>query len=128
MDTSLFLAKLIGPVFFLIGASITINPGAFKRIGQEFIESEALIFLSGILTLPIGLAIVITHNIWEPDWRIIITCFGWIAILAGIARLTLTATLKNIGQVMLNKAILISIPGLLFGILGAYLSYIGYLS
>ncbi|MGH1350684.1 MAG: hypothetical protein ACRBBN_07745 [Methyloligellaceae bacterium] len=128
METSIFLAKLIGPVLFVLGLLITLNPAAVKRIAQEFIESEALIFLSGILTLPTGIAIALTHNIWEPDWRLIITIFGWLCILAGVARLTLTRTLKNIGQIMLQKTPMIFIPGVLFVILGGYLSCVGYFS
>ena len=33
-----------------------------------------------------GLAIVLVHNVWTFDWRVIITILGWLAVLGGIFR------------------------------------------
>ncbi len=95
MQTSIFLAKLIGPVFVLMGIAVILDSKRFQELEREFIESEALIFLSGIITLPIGLAIVNTHNVWVFDWPVVITFFGWLAIAAGIARMTMPNPLKK---------------------------------
>ncbi|MCH7663911.1 MAG: hypothetical protein IH859_08610 [Chloroflexi bacterium] len=83
MQTSIFIAKLIGPVLVVIGLAGVINYERFRKLAREFIESEALIFLSGIITLPVGLAIVNTHNVGVMSWPVIITLFGWIAVGAG---------------------------------------------
>ena len=128
MDTSLFLAKLIGPMMLALGFFIMINPDRIRRIGHEFLASEALILLSGILTLPVGLAMVITHNIWAPDWRVIITLFGWITVVAGFARIFLPDLLQSVGKSMLEKRSLTTIPGVVMSVVGAYLFYKGYLS
>ena len=69
MSTSIFLAQLMGPLMLLMGAFVVLNPERIRRIGREFLESEALLLLSGILTLPVGLAIVLNHNVWSADWR-----------------------------------------------------------
>ena len=45
---------------------------------EEFLNSHALIYLAGIITLTAGLAIVLTHNVWAADWRILITVLGWL--------------------------------------------------
>ncbi len=76
MQTSLFLARLIGPVALAIGLSILINAGAYRLLADEFMRSRALMYLSGLLTLVAGLAIVLTHNVWVADWRAIITVLG----------------------------------------------------
>ena len=57
MPTSVFLAKLLGPFFAVVGISVLINAAAFRGIVKEFLNSPALIFLSGLLTLPVGLAL-----------------------------------------------------------------------
>ena len=62
--TSIFLARLIGPVCLVIGVALLINGEDFRTIAGEFIASPALIFFSGIITMPAGLAIVLTHNLW----------------------------------------------------------------
>ena len=127
METSILLAKLMGPMLLVMGIFVAFNPAQMRRIGREFLDSDALIFLSGVITLPIGLAIVVTHNVWVGDWPVVITLFGWIAIFAGIARIALPVPLKRIGEAMLEKTSLTTIPGALMAMLGGYLAMQGYL-
>ena len=128
METSIFLAKLIGPVLLVMGVAVLINPEGTRRMGREFVDSDALIFLSGVITLPVGLAIVITHNIWVAGWPVIITVFGWLAVLAGIARMTLHGVIRSIGEAMIDRKALFAIPAVIMILLGGYLSYQGYLA
>ncbi len=127
MQTSIFLAKLIGPVFLVMGIAIFIDAKRFQTLAHEFIESDALIYLSGIITLPIGLAIVNTHNLWVMDWPVIITVLGWVSVAAGISRMTIPRVLKRIAGAMIDNTRYFVVPGLVTALLGAYLSYEGYL-
>ena len=127
MQTSLFLAKLIGPVFLVMGIVILTDAKRLQSMAREFIESDALIFLSGIITLPIGLAIVNTHNLWVMDWPVIITVLGWVTIAAGISRMTMPSVLKRIASTMIESTRHFVVPGVVTALLGAYLSYQGYL-
>ena len=127
MQTSLFLAKLIGPVFVVMGIAILMDGKRLQSMAHEFIESDALIFLSGIITLPIGLAIVNTHNLWVMDWPVIITVLGWVTIAAGISRMTMPSVLKRIASTMIESTRYFVVPGVVTALLGAYLSYQGYL-
>ena len=45
----------------------------------------------------------------------------------GTARMALLATLKRIGEAMLDKPRMIAAPGALMALLGEYLSWQGYL-
>jgi len=127
METSIFLAQLIGPVFLAMGVAVIINPQRTRQMGREFVDSEALIFLSGIIALPVGLAIVITHNVWVVDWPVIITIIGWLSVIAGAVRIVMSGTVKSIGRAMLDKTRYFAIPGAVMAALGAYLCYWGYL-
>lgn len=128
METSILLAKLVGPMMLVLGLFVVFNPARMRRIGREFLDSDALIFMSGVITLPVGLAIVVTHNVWAADWRALITLIGWIAVLAGTARLALPAAMKTVGEAMLEKPFMIAAPGALMAIMGGYLSWQGYLA
>jgi hypothetical protein len=79
MQTSIFLARLIGPVMALVGVSLLVNELAFRKMAQEFLRSPALIFFSGMILMPAGLAVVLSHNVWVLNWPLIITLLGWIA-------------------------------------------------
>ena len=128
MATSVLLAKLVGPMMLVLGLFVTFNPERIRRIGREFLDSDALIFMSGVITLPVGLAIVVTHNVWAADWRALITLIGWIAVIAGTARLALPDAMKTVGEAMLEKPLMIAAPGALMAIIGGYLSWQGYLA
>ena len=126
MNASIFLAKMIGPMMLVMGLTVLVHSQRTRRMAKEFLESESLIFLSGVITLPVGLAIVITHNVWVANWPVIITLFGWIAVAAGVARMTLPGAMKVVGKQMIEKTTLIAIPGTVMVVLGLYLSYQGY--
>jgi len=127
MQTSIFLAKLLGPVLIVMGIAILIDQKRFQKLAREFIESDAMIFLSGVITLPIGLAIVNTHNVWVMDWPVIITFFGWMAIAAGISRIAVPGPLKKIGGKMIESTKYFVASSAVTTLLGATLSYQGYL-
>ena len=86
MQTSIFLARLIGPVMALVGVSLLVNELAFRKMAQEFLRSPALIFFSGMILMPAGLAVVLSHNVWVLNWPLIITLLGWIAVISGALR------------------------------------------
>jgi hypothetical protein len=126
MQTSILIARLLGPVLLVLGLTILAQPERIRRLAREFLEGEALLFFSGLLTLTTGLAIVNVHNRWQAGWPLAITLFGWLMVLAGIARLALPDFLKAIGREIIEKAWL-RVPGAVFAALGAWLTLRGYL-
>ena len=70
MARSLFLARLIGPTFVAIALGMLLNPGAYESMIEEALHTGILFYLSGLLSLFAGLAIVNLHNTWCADWRV----------------------------------------------------------
>src|SRR5437660_1159598 len=60
MTTSVFLARLIGPVMLVIGLAVFANQRAFRDMAEEFLASRALLFLSGLL-------IMLSEGAGEPN-------------------------------------------------------------
>ena len=58
MDRSLFLARLLGPTFVVIGLAMLINLGMYESMIAEALLPGILFYLSGLLSLLAGLAIV----------------------------------------------------------------------
>lgn len=83
ISTSFFIAKILGPIFTLIGLSVLLRERLLKAVLRDAIQSAALLYLSGFLSFVSGLILVLTHNIWSSDWRLLITFIGWIAIARG---------------------------------------------
>ena len=85
---------------------------------------EAPWSLSALLA---GLVIVNTHNLWVADWPVIITIFGWLAVVGGIIRIALPDTVKSIAEAMLARDAVLRVVAVLQVALGAYLMMKGYL-
>ncbi len=127
MQTSILIARLLGPVLAVAGLAGLINPKAVQELAREFLASRALIFIAGVLALVAGLAIVNTHNLWTAGWPVIITIFGWLAVLGGVLRMAFPALTKSIGEAMLGNQALLRVAGAAQLALGAILMFVGYL-
>jgi uncharacterized membrane protein len=127
MDTSLFLARLIGPVLVVLAIGLLTRQDAWRSMAKEFTASRPLLFLSGFMTLLGGLALVNTHNVWE-GWPVIITIFGWLALIGGIARMLFPETVVGISERMLNNKTYLTVAGIVEGLIGLWLCYVGYIA
>jgi hypothetical protein len=127
MQRSIFLAKLIGPLFFFMGVSLLVNHEAFRLMADQLLRNFALIYISGTITLVAGLAVVNLHNLWVRDWRVAITILGWLAVIGGIVRIVAPQHAAALGAAELTRPWILIASGLVIGALGAWLSYIGYL-
>src|SRR5262249_49718770 len=76
---SLFLARLLGPVFVTIAIGVLVNGAVFRAIAEESLRSHALIYLTGLFAITARVAILLNHNVWAADLRVLITLFGCLA-------------------------------------------------
>ncbi len=127
MPTSVFLAKLIGPVALAMGIALVANAAVFRAMAEQFLASTALMFLSGLLTMTAGLAIVLTHNVWTADWRAVITILGWLMTLGGAVRLIAPQQVMGLGRRMMAHPFGLKVSAGIYLIVGALLTYFGYL-
>lgn len=128
MQTSIYIAKLMGPIIGIAGIGFLVNRQAFSEMVSEFLNSSGVIVMSGMMALLLGLVMVNAHNVWVADWPVIITIFGWLALIGGIMRITMTDTVRSIARTMLSYPNAITIEAIILIGLGAWLTYIGYVS
>ncbi len=128
MDTSLLLARLIGPLLVVLAIGLITRQDAWRTMASDFVANRPLLFLSGFLTLLGGLAVVNTHNVWEGGWPVIITIFGWLAVIGGTARMLFPETVVGISARMLKEKTWLTAAGAIEGLLGLWLIYVGYLA
>ena len=126
MATSIFLARLIGPFALALGLAVLIHGVGFRTIATEFLASPALIFLSGLITLPAGLAIVLTHNVWTADWRVVITLIGWLAVITGAIRILAPQAAAAKGRTIIAHPAMPRIAAAIWLVIGALLCFFGY--
>jgi hypothetical protein len=87
MDVSLFLLKFWGwycVIFFFV---LSFNPKRIKQIVDDLQDQKFTILIS-FIAIVIGLINVLIHNVWEPNISLLVTLFGWAALLKGILLFT----------------------------------------
>ena len=97
------LARLLGPLFLIVGASVLFNPKAFRDIAAEVTRSVTLVYLFGFLDFAAGLAIVLTHNVWLMSWRVLVTLIGWFLLIRGAARVLIPETIMGYAAKMIPQ-------------------------
>lgn len=126
MELSIFLAKLFGIYFLAIAVLAAVRGDVFAQVVEEFFANRALIFLSGLLALAIGIAMIIGHSVWELSWRGAITFFGYMSIAKGVARIAFPDLLPTKLLRVITKS-----PGkwawiAFMGLIGAWLAWAGF--
>lgn len=123
MEISIFLAKFWGWYLLIFFFILSYNPSRIKQIFEDLKDHKFLI-LASFMGIVIGLLNILFHNIWEPDWRLIITFLGWLALLEGLT-LFIAPTVIIKWLVDLNVKLVQVIYILLF-LVGIFLLNIGY--
>jgi hypothetical protein len=126
MEYSMFLAKIIGWFYIIVAAGMISNPRAYQKIMEDFSANSALVYLSGIFALLIGFLMVFTHDIWEANWTVIITIFGWLSLIKGVWLLLVPNTVAKITALYQKKAGLLKVYAVLMLALGIFLLVKGY--
>ncbi|MBQ4819694.1 hypothetical protein [Aquimarina sp. MMG016] len=83
MDVSVFLAKFWGWYLIIFFFILSFNPSRIKQIFEDLKDQKFLIITSFVAIL-VGLLNILFHNVWEPNWKFIITAIGWIALGMGL--------------------------------------------
>jgi hypothetical protein len=77
------------------------------------------------MALVVGIAMVIGHSYWEPNWRGLITLFGYLSLAKGVARIGFPEFPRRAVGLIRRDAFRWLWSGLIL-ILGAYLTWVGF--
>lgn len=120
MTSSTYLALLFGVYILAVSIPMIANQKRLIAVIDEFIDSDSLIFLTGILALIGGVSVICFHNIWTADWRSLVTFIGWIAAIEGLILIIFPDPLIRFAKSILSKSPLISVLGFAYLGLGAF--------
>jgi hypothetical protein len=125
MELSLFLAKAIGVGLMLIAASMLVNRKNIDLLFEAY-RTPSVVFLTGIVEMFLGTMMVIAHNIWVADFRLVITLIGWILLLRGVGRSFFPSRIpRMLARFRAMDSIYAPLLVAIF-LIGAYLAYAGF--
>jgi hypothetical protein len=127
MPLTLFLCRLMGLFTLILGASLLIDRPTAIQVVSAFVYNRPVMFLLGMITLAIGLAIVLAHNRWSGGvLPIIVTLIGWLILARGIILLFLPPQALEYAFDMLRfEDFYYSYAAIPFG-LGLFLTFLGF--
>jgi hypothetical protein len=109
MANSKRIAGLLGPTIVVMTAA------EFPLVQPHLYDAQIppVVFLSGVLMLVAGLAIVQAHNVWRRDWTVLVTLSGWFFLLLGLFRM-FAAGLYQQESASASSMVFIILEGILF--------------
>lgn len=124
MELSLYLAKLLGLYFLIVALDMLFRRKELEGAVKDFASSKGLLLFSGAFSLIAGLAIVIGHPVFEPNWHGLITLLGLLFILKGIARFAFPSRFQKRMVSFFHRRYWLLF--LIMLVVGAYLTYSGF--
>jgi hypothetical protein len=122
MNTQTFVAQFWGWLTLTVALILFIRPKVLHDVKRLIVENRAFGLAYGLMSLILGITSVLLHNIWELNWHVVITIFGWLALLKGIIVLAWPEISKNTRyetRVLTTRIALVVVSGLAAWMLGA---------
>lgn len=80
----LFIEWFIACAMLVIGASLLTRPRVWIAAVTATAAHPFAPLLWGLYALLAGLAVVMNHDLWVADARVLVTLIGWAALLSGV--------------------------------------------
>jgi len=127
---TIFLSRLIGLYCILVIPSMVFHRRATVDWMTALLNNAALMWVLSVITLTIGLAMVLAHNVWSGGaLPVVVTLVGWAALIKGLLFLFLPSGVESefILSALRNPPLFYVwlTPSLVIGI---YLTYAGFAS
>ena len=84
MENSLIFTKFWGWYLIIFFFILSLNPKRIKQIFND-LNDEKFLILSSFIAIIIGLINIILHNVWELNYKLVITLIGWFSLFIGLA-------------------------------------------
>jgi len=123
-DTQIF--QIFSVLYLAVGVGMLINREFYKKLFEAFPEDITALYFGGIAALFVGYLIVAFHNTWTKDLSVIITIFGWIALIKGVWILVWPKSMIAMCKAMAKKEGVLKIYAIAVIIVGLGLSFLGF--
>ncbi len=123
MEISLFLAKFWGWYLLIFFFVLSFNPNRIRQIFED-VKDQKFLIITSFLAIVIGLLNILFHNVWEPDWRFIITAIGWVSLFEGLVGFSFPRQLAKWLKYINIK--LVQVIYVLLFLMGVFLLNMGY--
>jgi hypothetical protein len=120
-------ARILGLWILLAVVGMVANRQDTTDVLNGFFASAALMWTTGVFTLLVGIVVVVTHNRWsEGALPLIVTLYGWIALVKGLTFVWLPASAERAFYNALHFNQYFYVYFIISLAIGTYLTYGGF--
>jgi hypothetical protein len=125
MDISIFLAQAFGLYLTISAIAMFVKRKRINAVIDGITTNPALLFVIAFITLILGILLILSHNIWVADWRVVITLLAWVTFIAGIVRLFFPEMIVKMANNVKSCSVYYTITTISL-LVGVYLLWIGF--
>jgi hypothetical protein len=121
-------ARVIGPFLVIVPGALVLRADSLSAELSGFLQSPILVWISGAMILVGGLAIIAFHQVWSSISAIIISVFGWLLVIRGVALLFIPQFVTEAATAAFGYALPVRIGFSLLVLAGLWLTRTGWIS
>lgn len=125
MDLSVYLSRFFGIYLVVVSLFYFVRKDYILEVVEDYLKNPASLFTAAIFTFILGLFLVLAHNVWEGNWRGIVTFLSYLTLIKGMTGLYFPSYSKSLKDKVLKSNfyyVLISF----WMLIGLYLLYEGF--
>jgi len=122
MDETLFFARFYGGLYIILG--LLSLKGQLLRKTIDRAQEVFFTTVTGYVTLSLGLATVVLHQVWVVDWPVISTVLGWSTLIKGIMKTGFPEYIGKHAQAFRGKEVASAVVLVLLGMALLLLSFL----
>ncbi len=126
METTIFLAKIWGPVILAVALGVFISHKFYIKIYRDLEKDALAVLVFAMVAMSAGIVHVNFHNVWDTFPQIVVSFLGWGLLIKGIMFAVIPGVVDRSGDFWVRSK-LIPIAGVLMLLIGGYLSWFAYL-
>lgn len=92
------MARFLGLLIVILALGTLINRERTAELFQDMLASPAILLLTGLISLIIGLLIVCSQKAWVWDWTLFVYISGWLVTLKGAMIIIFPGLFNKIGK------------------------------
>ncbi|MCR6645051.1 MAG: hypothetical protein NVV62_11385 [Terricaulis sp.] len=127
-DATFIIARILGPLLAICGVLLITQTARLLSAMTDFMASDALMLLAGVLDLIFGLTLLALHQRWNSFSAFIISALAWMMTIEGAILLLAPELIQRFAGLVLAYAQVLPILGCVFALIGVWLAYVGFIA
>ncbi len=120
----LIIERAVALFYLIAGLSCILQARIWIDLSKELLKKPSSLIVWSIQFLPFGLIVILGHNLWVADWRVIITLVGWLATIKCVVYLLYprwSAFMLNWSDSFMRRYL--TVGGAIIAVLGMLLTF-----